>query len=367
MSGRSSRFPFTAAQWQELEHQALIFKYMVSGIPVPPDLLYTIKRSSLDSPFISRLFPQHYPDVGWNYLQMGSGRKIDPEPGRCRRTDGKKWRCSKEAYPDSKYCERHMHRGKNRSRKPVEVLKTTTTTTPTTPATALNSNPSTPAISSITQNSALSSLPSDPHNHNHSCFNTHSPHPFLYQHGSSSSRPPGSALHQNSNTSMLFDNPDYRYVYGLKEDGDEHPFLSEEHSGNMRGFSASSLEDSWQLTPLTMSCSSSSSRHKNCSALQGDYSSYLQLQSFGDSPKQLKQEEHYYEMQNKMGREEPQKIMHHFFDEWSPKDRESWLDLDDKSSNTGSVSATRLSMSISNNSLQHDFSSIFNSNKHNEN
>ena len=57
---------------------------------------------------------------------MGLGRKIDPEPGRCRRTDGKKWRCSKEAYPDSKYCERHMHRGKNRSRKPVELLKTTT-------------------------------------------------------------------------------------------------------------------------------------------------------------------------------------------------------------------------------------------------
>lgn len=53
---------------------------------------------------------------------MGYGRKAeDPEPGRCRRTDGKKWRCSKEAYPDSKYCERHMHRGKNRSRKPVEM------------------------------------------------------------------------------------------------------------------------------------------------------------------------------------------------------------------------------------------------------
>lgn len=45
---------------------------------------------------------------------------MDPEPGRCRRTDGKKWRCSKDAYPDSKYCERHMHRGRNRSRKPVE-------------------------------------------------------------------------------------------------------------------------------------------------------------------------------------------------------------------------------------------------------
>lgn len=53
------------------------------------------------------------------------GKKVDPEPGRCRRTDGKKWRCSKDAYPDSKYCERHMHRGRNRSRKPVESQTTT--------------------------------------------------------------------------------------------------------------------------------------------------------------------------------------------------------------------------------------------------
>lgn len=60
---------------------------------------------------------------------MGFGRKIDPEPGRCRRTDGKKWRCSKEAYTDSKYCERHMHRGRNRSRKPVETTSTVTTNT----------------------------------------------------------------------------------------------------------------------------------------------------------------------------------------------------------------------------------------------
>lgn len=136
------------------------------------------------------------------------------------------------------------------------------------------------------------------------------------------------------------------------------------------------MEDSWQLTPLTMSCSSSSSsKHRNnCSALLPEYSSYLQLtpQRFGDSPKQLQQEEHYYEMQRKMMEsDEPQKTMHHFFDEWSPKDnRESWLDLDDKSSNNnnnGSVSsATQLSMSIPNSS-QHDFSSIFSSNKHNQN
>ena len=67
--------------------------------------------------------------VGWSCFQMGLGRKTeDPEPGRCRRTDGKKWRCSKEAYPDSKYCERHMHRGKNRSRKPVEISVPTIST-----------------------------------------------------------------------------------------------------------------------------------------------------------------------------------------------------------------------------------------------
>ncbi|MCL7043913.1 hypothetical protein MKW94_005221, partial [Papaver nudicaule] len=45
----------------------------------------------------------------------------DPEPGRCKRTDGKKWRCSRDVAPDQKYCERHMHRGRPRSRKHVEV------------------------------------------------------------------------------------------------------------------------------------------------------------------------------------------------------------------------------------------------------
>ncbi|PKA49963.1 Growth-regulating factor 1 [Apostasia shenzhenica] len=115
MSERSySRNPFTPSQWQELELQALIYKYMASGIPIPLPL----RRS-----FSSYLTFPPQTLVGWSCYQMGYGRKAeDPEPGRCRRTDGKKWRCSKEAYPDSKYCERHMHRGKkNRSRKPVEL------------------------------------------------------------------------------------------------------------------------------------------------------------------------------------------------------------------------------------------------------
>lgn len=33
------------------------------------------------------------------------------EPLRCRRTDGKKWRCSRDVVPDKKYCEKHLHRG----------------------------------------------------------------------------------------------------------------------------------------------------------------------------------------------------------------------------------------------------------------
>lgn len=45
---------------------------------------------------------------------------VEDEPTRCRRTDGKKWRCSNTVLPFEKYCERHMHRGRKRSRKLVE-------------------------------------------------------------------------------------------------------------------------------------------------------------------------------------------------------------------------------------------------------
>ncbi|PNX70089.1 growth-regulating factor 5-like protein, partial [Trifolium pratense] len=50
-----NKYPFTPSQWQELEHQALIYKYMASGISIPPDLLFTIRKSYLDSPLSSRL------------------------------------------------------------------------------------------------------------------------------------------------------------------------------------------------------------------------------------------------------------------------------------------------------------------------
>lgn len=53
------RYPFTANQWQELEHQALVYKYMISGMPIPPDLLFTIRRS-LDSS-TTKLLLHHQP------------------------------------------------------------------------------------------------------------------------------------------------------------------------------------------------------------------------------------------------------------------------------------------------------------------
>ncbi|KAK2384575.1 growth-regulating factor [Trifolium repens] len=56
-----------------------------------------------------------------------------------------------------------------------------------------------------------------------------------------------------------------RYVYGLREKVNEHAFFTEP-SGTMSSLSTSSMDDSWQLKPLTIS-SSSSSKQRNCTAL----------------------------------------------------------------------------------------------------
>ncbi|KAK4377747.1 hypothetical protein RND71_004043 [Anisodus tanguticus] len=112
---------FSLAQWQELELQALIFRHFVAGAPVPPELLHLVKKSIITtspSYYISHQFQQypHYQQA-WYWGRTA----MDPEPGRCRRTDGKKWRCSRDVVAGQKYCERHVHRGRSRSRKPVEI------------------------------------------------------------------------------------------------------------------------------------------------------------------------------------------------------------------------------------------------------
>ncbi|KAI3693725.1 hypothetical protein L1987_76677 [Smallanthus sonchifolius] len=103
-TGSSGKVLFTATQWQELEMQMMIYKYIMASIPVPPHLLIPLSTQS---------------NKGGMDLRFSSGS--DPEPWRCRRTDGKKWRCSRDVAPDQKYCERHAHKNRPRSRKPVEI------------------------------------------------------------------------------------------------------------------------------------------------------------------------------------------------------------------------------------------------------
>ncbi|KAG8093268.1 hypothetical protein GUJ93_ZPchr0012g20495 [Zizania palustris] len=118
------RGPFTPTQWMELEHQALIYKHIVANAPVPAGLLLPIRRS-----LHPHVFP-HFSSVGWGSFQLGYSGSTDSEPGRCRRTDGKKWRCSRDAVVDQKYCERHINRGRHRSRKHVEGRSSNAMKTP---------------------------------------------------------------------------------------------------------------------------------------------------------------------------------------------------------------------------------------------
>ncbi|CAH9076924.1 unnamed protein product [Cuscuta epithymum] len=110
--------PFTPSQWMELEHQALIYKYITANIPIPPHLLFPIRKAFESVAFST--FGLGSNSSGWGGFRLGFANNSDPEPGRCRRTDGKKWRCSRDAVSEYKYCERHMNRGRQRSRKPVE-------------------------------------------------------------------------------------------------------------------------------------------------------------------------------------------------------------------------------------------------------
>ncbi|MED6194832.1 hypothetical protein PIB30_032146 [Stylosanthes scabra] len=331
-SRNSSRFPFTPSQWQELEHQALIFKYMASGITIPPHLL---KRSHFDNNnnhhfSASRILPHHHQPpqhhhFGWKYLlQMGLGRKMDTEPGRCRRTDGKKWRCSKEAYPDSKYCERHMHRGKNHSRKPVELLFKTNN----------NINGSSPTLPTIISSSSPSTTKTNQQPHQqHSSYNNGSNlfhhHSFVYSHHTPVRSSSSTAFSFQDNTTTAPSRN--RYVHGVKEDVDERAFFTEP-SGTMKSFSgSSSIDDPWQLTPFTITSSSSSTKQRSCTTLSNnsDYS-YLQLQNLNDHSKN--QEEHHHHHRHE------KTTVHSFFDEWPHKG----LDSDDKSCS----STTKLSISI---------------------
>ncbi|OMO91521.1 Zinc finger, GATA-type [Corchorus olitorius] len=122
---------FSKAQLRELQLQAVIYEHIARGIPVSLHLVMPIWKSvasSFDSAQGS--IYEHYPSFVGVIRPQGFDYKknmMDPEAGRCRRTDGRKWRCSKNVIPDHKYCEKHMHRARERSRKkqPVESSQIT--------------------------------------------------------------------------------------------------------------------------------------------------------------------------------------------------------------------------------------------------
>ncbi|WCJ26652.1 growth-regulating factor 8 [Euphorbia peplus] len=120
----SRRVPFTVAQWQELERQNIIYRYLMASVPVPAELLIPILRTQTQPQTHSNSntsSPQSNVSKGSLELGISSSGNSDPEPWRCKRTDGKKWRCSRDVAPDQKYCERHSHKSRPRSRKPVEL------------------------------------------------------------------------------------------------------------------------------------------------------------------------------------------------------------------------------------------------------
>eukprot|EP00898_Chlorokybus_atmophyticus_P003843 jgi/Chlat1/445/Chrsp103S00943 len=138
-------------QQRQLQVQMLIYKYIVSNAPVPPELLALLpgaKHHPSHGAERSNHRLQRMPSASeggaphrssamsagpaWDLAshqqqQRRSHRATsgfsaellasDTSATRCRRTDGKRWRCSREVMPDQKYCILHIHRGKHRDRR----------------------------------------------------------------------------------------------------------------------------------------------------------------------------------------------------------------------------------------------------------
>ncbi|CAN1785524.1 Growth-regulating factor 5 [Linum perenne] len=355
-SSSSSNHPiFTATQWQELEHQALIYKYMVSGVPIPPQLLFsTLSSTALASSSSSSSI--QYPKVGWGgYFQVGNGKKGDPEPGRCRRTDGKKWRCSKEAnHPNSKYCERHMHRGKNRSRKPVEIspsssssaASTATTTnasyySPNSSASSLANmnlvNPSSYSLISPVLSSTTSSLDNSQLHHINPSF--------IYPHQNSSSSSSSSSSNRanigsefspqsiNSTTHNLFLDPasdkDYRYFHGGREDHNQQQQQLGVSSTRKLGYCStpqSEFESFYHRSKQDF-YQNQQQQEQHCFVLGADFKSSSEIRSI-----KMDNSNNEEISQSAADHEQTHKPLHHFFGIGGGNCSDSWLDLSSTSS-----------------------------------
>ncbi|KAF5822593.1 putative transcription factor interactor and regulator C3H-WRC/GRF family [Helianthus annuus] len=94
----------------ELEHQALIYKYITVNAPIPSNLLIPKRKALETTAFCYPGANLRHTAYGWGGFHMRFSNN----------SDEKKWRCSRDTVADQKYCERHMNRGRHRSRKPVE-------------------------------------------------------------------------------------------------------------------------------------------------------------------------------------------------------------------------------------------------------
>ncbi|CAI0473282.1 unnamed protein product [Linum tenue] len=334
-SSSCSSSPFTATQWQELEHQALIYKYMVSGVPIPPELLFS---------------------VGWGCFQVGFGKKGDPEPGRCRRTDGKKWRCSKEAYPGSKYCDRHMHRGKNRSRKPVEISSSSSSPSPSTATNASRTSPNCNNTTTTTSNnnyyhnpyltsynnpslinplsisSSTSSLDSDVHQqqaplNGHNFLNS----TFLYNTSTNTSScsnssscskttptPTPNLFMDSLSSSHPTSDKDYRYLQGVRED--------QQLQHHQYGSSPQPEFDNFYSYPSSKQDYHNQQQH--CFVLGADFKSSSSSSSISAiTNRPLIKVEEGSNHNEEMSSSSSHKPMHHFFGLGGGGGADSWLDL----------------------------------------
>ncbi|MCO5588454.1 hypothetical protein L7F22_042410 [Adiantum nelumboides] len=160
---------FTPEQLLEFTQQTYVFKHFVAGVTPPPTLLLPIINSVAS---MSRMGvgSMHYGGNAGLFGVGGLRGNIDPEPGRCRRTDGKKWRCAREVVADQKYCERHMHRGRHRARANkvanggTDALSTSTSLPSNAATNTSNVHCSTGISTSVTP-PFLSSAPKEPHLH----------------------------------------------------------------------------------------------------------------------------------------------------------------------------------------------------------
>lgn len=148
------------------------------------------------------------------------------------------------------------------------------------------------------------------------------------------------------------------YGHGPKEEVDEHIFFSEAAGTTMRNnVTETSLHDSWQLT---MGSPALLKQHRSnyYSGTQTGHSAptnYLQLNDTAttttNSTRQnqnqyyalgcddlkndvplttmtmMEREDHQHQHQHQQQhQQQPKKVMHHFFDEWPPKEKDSWID-----------------------------------------